>query len=278
VALIATGVMSVGILGLVSVNWTSARLPTGLAQLTANVQTHFRSKNAFDRLGLWARAHAPPDAVFIVPPYTESFRLVAERAIVVDFKTFAAQGPDVLEWRHRLDDLSSGRSLTLGDAWYTQLREAYTQLSPEQFAGLGQKYGARYAVVERSQAPLGNFAAVYENEGYVLYDLSPKFFSCPDDSETAADTGRGFLMLTLLDVGCLDSSGAYVVPVRWLGAETVEMQDLLHAAPPLSVTGYRGDFVFHHTSTETGDVIRVSPVASETSQDGLVIQFGPWPA
>jgi hypothetical protein len=167
VALVATGVMSVGILSLVSVNWTSARLPIGLAHLTANVQTHFSPKNSFDRLGSWARENTPPDAVFIVPPYTDSFRLVAERAIVVDFKTFG----DALEWRQRMDDLSGGRSLALGEAYYTQLREAYTQLSPEQFASLGQKYNAQYVVVERSQAPLGDFTVVYENDGYFLYQL-----------------------------------------------------------------------------------------------------------
>jgi hypothetical protein len=170
-ALISTGVVSIGILSLVCVNWTSVRLPAGLAQLTSKVQTHFHPINSFDRLGTWARANTPPDAVFIVPPYTDSFRLVAERAIVVDFKTFAAQGLDVLEWRHRLDDLSGGRSLTLGAAYYTQLHEAFTQLSAEQFVSLCKKYKARYVVVERSQTPLLGFTEVYENDQYFLYQL-----------------------------------------------------------------------------------------------------------
>jgi len=269
-----SALVGLAMVALLGARWVAAPLPAWLAPLTANVKTHLVLEDDFSRLALWVRANTPPDAMFIVPPYTESFRLIAERAIVVDFKTFAARGYDILEWRNRITDLSGGRSLSLGYAWYLQLKETYHGLSTEQFLRLAEKYGAGYAVAETTQLAL---PLVYQNPTYVVYELKPfSLLGCRDELDTAVNTMHMARFLTLLEVGCFAHYESYPLPFRWEGPEIVSMQDLPATAPPLSVTGNRGDFIFRHISTETGDVIRVSPVLNGASGNEKIIQFGPW--
>ena len=48
---------------------------------------------------------------------------------------------------------------------------AFYSLSAEEFRRLAAKYGASYLVVEKPHAY--SFPVVYENKGFVIYDLSP---------------------------------------------------------------------------------------------------------
>ncbi|HUS80964.1 MAG TPA: DUF6798 domain-containing protein, partial [Armatimonadota bacterium] len=52
----------------------------------------------------FARAATPPDAIFLTPPDLGGFRLLARRAIVVDFKAFPFSDEAIVQWRQRMAD------------------------------------------------------------------------------------------------------------------------------------------------------------------------------
>ena len=62
----------------------------------------------------WIREHTPIDAVFVVAPSEQEFRLRAQRAIVVNFKCVPQLSGELEEWRDRLQavlDLPDLRTL-----------------------------------------------------------------------------------------------------------------------------------------------------------------------
>jgi hypothetical protein len=104
----------------------------------------------------WVRdpANTPRDAVFIVPPQEQCFRLYAQRAIVVNLKGVPQLSAELIEWRERLNDLLE-RDVTIAaavvggrlDRTLELLRHRYEHVSPEHFAWVAKKYGATYLVV-----------------------------------------------------------------------------------------------------------------------------------
>jgi hypothetical protein len=108
----------------------------------------------YRELAEWARENTPKDAVFLVPPDEESFRVHARRAIVVNFKGVPQLSAELPEWRDRLRDvldldtpdlLALPRPLgrTMG-----AIRARYDTLPPRHHAAVAGKYGARYVVLD----------------------------------------------------------------------------------------------------------------------------------
>jgi hypothetical protein len=127
----------------------------------------------------WARDNTPVDAVFLVPPDEESFRLRARRAIVVNFKGVPQLSAELPEWRDRLLnvlDYPSTQNLlalprpmgrTLG-----AMRSRYDSLPPEHVFAVARRYGARYVVLTRRPGGTPAGASVFDNGRYFLYDLN----------------------------------------------------------------------------------------------------------
>jgi hypothetical protein len=101
-------------------------------------------------LARWARDNTPKDAIFVVPPDEQSFRLHARRAIVVNFKNVPQLSAELPVWRDRLKDvldlpdlmrLPRGMGPTLA-----ALRDRYAALPPEHLAHTAGRYGAAYVV------------------------------------------------------------------------------------------------------------------------------------
>ena len=134
----------------------------------------------YRELAAWAREHTPADAVFLVPPSEESFRVHARRAIVVNFKGVPQLGAELPEWRDRLRDVLAldaagllalpaplGRTLAA-------IRARYDGLPPEHHAAVAAAYGARYVVVGRRVGAPGWRLVRSDSTGtWFLYDLDP---------------------------------------------------------------------------------------------------------
>jgi hypothetical protein len=125
----------------------------------------------------WAAEHSPRDAVFVVPPDEQSFRLHGRRAIVVNFKNVPQLSGELGEWRDRLQNVLAIDDLRkLPQPFHRALdaiRTRYAELPPEHLSSIARRYGARYAVsVRRFDARSFGEPAFSDSGGrYFLYDL-----------------------------------------------------------------------------------------------------------
>jgi hypothetical protein len=126
----------------------------------------------------WIAANTPVDAVFLVPPDEQAFRLRARRAIVVNFKSVPQLSGELAAWRERLSQVLMLPDLTTLDRPFDQtlaaIRARYESRTPEQLQNVARRYGARYILVAHrwpdSWEPYRmNLAA---NNAWFLYDLA----------------------------------------------------------------------------------------------------------
>ena len=126
----------------------------------------------------WIAANTAADAVFLVPPDEQAFRLRARRAIVVNFKSVPQLSGELAAWRERLSQVLMLPDLTTlarpFDQTLAAIRERYESRTPEQLQAVGRRYGARYVLVARRwpdqwEARRVNVAA---NDAWFLYDLA----------------------------------------------------------------------------------------------------------
>jgi hypothetical protein len=125
----------------------------------------------------YAREHMPIDAVFLVPPAEEQFRLRARRAIVVNFKGVPQFSGELIEWRHRLCDVLDLDTLSSlphrFDRALAAIADDYDQLPAQHLARVAGLYRARYVVTSHAVSFPPPARSVFESGGYHLYDLRP---------------------------------------------------------------------------------------------------------
>lgn len=118
----------------------------------------------------WAEANTPEDSLWITPPDFENFRLLARRAIVVDYTSIPFGDGALREWRKRMTELygsvSSGGFQALADmkAYYHHVSEKELRLDA---ARLNAEYAILYADTAFSEAP------VYANSEYKVVRVAP---------------------------------------------------------------------------------------------------------
>jgi len=117
----------------------------------------------------WARETTPVDAVFLVPPYENEFRLLARRAIVVDTKSPPMYMDELVAWYRRLC-----ATVGAGDdvATYLAAEAHWDTLGADQLVAIAHQFAADYLVVDktRSQVRLASPVA-YEDNQRVAYRL-----------------------------------------------------------------------------------------------------------
>jgi hypothetical protein len=155
--------------------------PTARGPLGLRVKGLEGDDPAYLELAAWAREHTPRDAVFVVPPDEESFRVHARRAIVVNFKGVPQLSGELPAWRDRLQDvlgMDTGGLLALPRPMPKTLdaiRACYESLAPAHHDGVARKYGARYVILAHHVEPRGGWRLVHSDSRgrYFLYDLAP---------------------------------------------------------------------------------------------------------
>ncbi|BBM85103.1 DUF6798 domain-containing protein [Candidatus Uabimicrobium amorphum] len=104
---------------------------------------------------------------FLVPPDLGNFRLHAERAVVVDWKSLSVHPDDVVEWYSRIQDITGVEKVAdLGTA-----QEGYTQMDLPRLMKLIRKYSIDYAVLYRGQNETHGLPVTFENEKFVVVKL-----------------------------------------------------------------------------------------------------------
>ena len=137
--------------------------------LAANIEIHPRPRDPWQSLGRWAREHTAEEAVFITPPYLEGFRTWSDRAIVVDFKSFAFEDTGALEWFARIRDLMDGSVFEEGGDRIAEMRRGYAALGEREYGALRAKYHAEYVIVP-SHTRL-TFPLIHKGDGFAVYRL-----------------------------------------------------------------------------------------------------------
>jgi len=126
-------------------------------------QKDFNKLDAYE----WIRLNTPEDAVFIIPPYIEDFRLGANRAIIVDFKAFTFKDQSIIEWRSRIADVTNNIKFKFRGNRIEELREGFESLNESDFIRISKKYHAQYLFIEKPKKL--NFKELYENDKYIVY-------------------------------------------------------------------------------------------------------------
>ncbi len=118
-----------------------------------------------------ARNLSGADAVFLVPPDLEGFRLVAERAVVVDFKACPYLEKDTTEWLCRITDIAGplpGNLNMPGFALLPILTDNYDKLSWSSICRFGSKYNADYVI---TRTYYSEKKVLYKNKKFYIYSL-----------------------------------------------------------------------------------------------------------
>jgi hypothetical protein len=118
----------------------------------------------------WVQQSSPEDAVFLVPPDLENFRLHARRAIVVDWKSTPIVPEELLEWRDRILAISGADAV----GSRREAVQGYATIDAARLAALGERYRARFAVLDlkiRGDVATLPCAPEYRNERYAVCRL-----------------------------------------------------------------------------------------------------------
>ena len=106
----------------------------------------------------------PNDTLFLTPPVMASFRLLARRSIIVDFKSPPLQPDDLAIWFRKLNaevGLATSKSKP-------EVRKAWDAATPADLVNNARVLGADYVVLEATRPPLPDKPA-FANAQYVVY-------------------------------------------------------------------------------------------------------------
>jgi hypothetical protein len=123
----------------------------------------------------WVRdsANTPRDALFIVPPQEQCFRLYAQRAVVVNFKAIPQLSGELPEWRERLEHVLGGDVMRLEgqfDKTLKRVEEMYEKVPPSQLQSGARIYRARYVIVGHEISE-PSWRLIHTSGRYRLYQL-----------------------------------------------------------------------------------------------------------
>ena len=108
----------------------------------------------------------PSDAILLVPPMFGELRYLADRALVVTFKTLPFGGKQMIEWKERVFDCYGWTDLKGFNAVLYGFEPNYKNIDTERLKMLHQKYRTDYAVLFKETKT--DFPVIFENAMYQL--------------------------------------------------------------------------------------------------------------
>jgi len=112
----------------------------------------------------WVKS-SPENSIFVTSLELDSFRILGERAVVVDWRSTPVDPDGLIEWYKRVEDVSGVNEFkNLEDA-----QNGYLTMDAARLENLKDLYSADYAVLFNNQnISLLNFKTVYKNEKYAV--------------------------------------------------------------------------------------------------------------
>ena len=101
--------------------------------------------NGLIEVARFAKDELPGDAIFLTPPDFAAFRVFAERAIIVDVKSWPSHSPGI--WFRRLEDVYGPLNRTAGLLSRTELKTAFKAIDDLRIREIALEYDASYAVL-----------------------------------------------------------------------------------------------------------------------------------
>jgi len=116
----------------------------------------------------WA-SHTKVDAVFLVPPDLNNFRLNAQRAIVVDWKSHPILSSELIAWYHRIETVSGIEKVSC----LPEAAAGYNNIDDERLTMLRAEYQPNYIVLHKGYGYdfSDDYELVFENDGFVVLKL-----------------------------------------------------------------------------------------------------------
>jgi hypothetical protein len=121
-----------------------------------------------DEVAAFVRQSTPEDSIFLTPPNWGQFRLLARRAIVVDYEAFPFADLAIAQWYERLITCY-GNPAKRGLAMMDELKEHYRHLDDNTLLALQQRYKIAYAVLYK-ETPT-SFEVLFQNSQYKVIRL-----------------------------------------------------------------------------------------------------------
>ncbi len=120
-----------------------------LPRLSRPVLTLADSTDPMAEAAVYARRHTPPGAVFLTPPDGGGFRLLACRAVVVDWECLPLCDPGMAEWYRRVVVCYGDRQAT-EPLSYAAAEQFYRTIDDARLTTIARTYGATHAVLHDS--------------------------------------------------------------------------------------------------------------------------------
>lgn len=138
-----------------------------ISRIRQNLSFEIKPEIGVDGVGVaeFVRENTPEESVFLTPPEFGQFRLLANRAIVVDFKAFPFSDAGIEEWYERITTCY-GIPSSKGFAMVNELNENYHTISDTDLIFLQKRYGFDYAVLYGDTQT--NFEVIFQNSTYKL--------------------------------------------------------------------------------------------------------------
>ncbi len=129
-----------------------------------NFSSFYLYPSEVTKIAQWAKENTPEKAIFLVPPEFESFRLIANRAIVADWKAFPFQEKAMLEWAKRMCDIGNIKNCDFKNIKENQVSTGYRTLSEKDILNLASKYQFDYLISEVNYL---SFNKIYSNRFHI---------------------------------------------------------------------------------------------------------------
>ena len=130
---------------------------------------------AWIAMGEWIRENTEPDAMFVVPQRSQTFKWHAQRAEVVTRKDIPQDAPSMIEWHRRINDVYRIGTWSNGTPKWSR---SIASLGANRLRELATEYGADYALDQAPRKEAGtplrrraSLPVVHRVGPYTLYDL-----------------------------------------------------------------------------------------------------------